>query len=423
VQLQSAPNSIADRAAEHEAPASRQQPHPQGGEIARVTLLTGGGDKPYALGVAQALVAQGISLDFIGSNDVDGPALHDTPLITFLNLRGDQRSDVSPVKKALRVLAYYWRLVLYAARAESRIFHILWNDRLEFIDRTVLMLYYKLLGKRIVLTAHNVNAGKRDANDSLLNRLTLRIQYRLADHIFVHTDKMKREIVADFGVRTDRVTVIPFGLNDTVPHTALTAREARRILGVGETDKTILFFGHIAPYKGVEYLVTAFADVLKSHPNGRLVIAGRVKESPDYWRLVEGEIARGGVAERIIQQIEFIPDDRTELYFKAADVLVLPYTHIFQSGVLVLGYSFGLPVIASDVGSLRDEIVEGETGYMFRPKDATDLARAIRRYFASDLYQELELRRPQIREYARQRYSWTTVGEITRDVYARLVAR
>ena len=56
------------------------------------------------------------------------------------------------------------------------------------------MLYYKLLGKKVVLTAHNVNTAKRDAKDSLLNRFTLKTQYQLADHIFVHTEKMSAEL-------------------------------------------------------------------------------------------------------------------------------------------------------------------------------------------------------------------------------------
>ena len=60
------------------------------------------------------------------------------------------------------------------------------------------MLYYKLLGKRVVFTAHNVNAGKRDSNDSWLNRLSLKIQYQLSDHIFVHTEGMKSEMVSEF---------------------------------------------------------------------------------------------------------------------------------------------------------------------------------------------------------------------------------
>ena len=95
---------------------------------------------------------------------------------------------------------YYAKLIRYAATAKPRIFHILWNNKFEFFDRTLLMLYYRLLGKRIVLTLHNVNAGRRDSKDTRLNRLTLRIQYRLADHIFVHTEKMKLELIEEFGV-------------------------------------------------------------------------------------------------------------------------------------------------------------------------------------------------------------------------------
>ncbi len=94
------------------------------------------------------------------------------------------------------------------------------------------MLFYRLLGKRIVLTVHNVNAGRRDSKDTPLNRLTLRIQYRLADHIFVHTEKMKLELIEEFGVQGHRVTVIPFGINNAVPNTRLTPSEARQRLGI-----------------------------------------------------------------------------------------------------------------------------------------------------------------------------------------------
>ena len=55
---------------------------------------------------------------------------------------------------------------------------------------------------------------------------------------------------------------------------------------------------------------------------------------------------------------------------------MLPYRHIYQSGVLFSGYSFGLPVLAADVGSLKDEIVEGKTGFVFQPEDPVDLAKA-----------------------------------------------
>ena len=106
-----------------------------------------------------------------------------------------------------------------------------------------------------------------------------------------------------------------------------------------------------------------------------------------------------------------MPDVDTEIYFKATDLLVLPYVHIFQSGVLFLAYNFGLPVIASDVGSLRDDIVVGRTGFVCKPRDPIDLAKEIEKYFSSELYQKLALRRRDIQDYANQKYSWAKVGK------------
>jgi hypothetical protein len=130
----------------------------------RVALLTGGGDKPYALGMAAALTSEGIWIDFIGSDDLSVPELLTNRRVHFLNLRGDQNPNERPTRKMARLLTYYWRLVCYSARAKPKIFHILWNNKFQLLDCTLLMLYYKLLRKRIVFTAQNVNAGKRDSN-------------------------------------------------------------------------------------------------------------------------------------------------------------------------------------------------------------------------------------------------------------------
>jgi D-inositol-3-phosphate glycosyltransferase len=386
-----------------------------------VSLLTGGGDKPYALGMAAALTSEGISVDFIGSDDLNVPQVVTNPRVNFLNLRGDQRSDASPFAKAGRVLKYYLRLVRYAATAQPKLFHLLWNNKFEFFDRTLLMLYYKLLGKQVVFTAHNINAGKRDSNDSWLNRLSLEIQYELCDHIFVHTRPMKTELVADLRIPEDKVSVIPFGINNTVPNTSLSSPEAKRRLGVNSSDKTLLFFGNIAPYKGLEYLVAAFTELLKKDRTYRLLIVGSPKGCKDYWNQIRQTIADSGVEDRVIARIEYVPDEATELYFKAADVLILPYTRVFQSGVLFLGYSFGLPAIASDVGSLREEIIEGQTGFVFKSQDSSDLARKIDKYFKSELFRNLETCRTKIKQYANERYSWNKVAAITMAVYSNLL--
>lgn len=385
-----------------------------------VTLLTGGGDKPYAFGLATQLISKGAGLEVIGSDELDCPEFHGKRGVKFINLRGDQRPQVSFLRKVIRVSTYYAKLIRYAATAKPRIFHILWNNKFELFDRTLLMLYYRALAKRVVLTVHNVNIRERDCKDTALNRLTLRIQYRLSDHIFVHTERMKLELIEMFGVQRARVSVIPFGINNAVPNTVLTEGEAKQRLGLLDNRKTILFFGNIAPYKGLEFLIAAFQSLARCD-DYRLIVAGRPKNCEKYWKVMQKAIEIAVQEGRALLRADFIPDEETEVYFKAADVLVLPYRQIYQSGVLFLGYSFGLPVLAADVGSLKDEVVEGKTGFVFKPEDPVDLAKAIERYFASDLYGDLRLRRKEIRDFAAEQHSWDVVGRATMSVYASLL--
>src|ERR1700722_10657220 len=401
--------------------SSRNAQAQEGDSKIEVALLTGGGDRPYEYGLTMELISRGVGIDLIGSDDLDVPDFHGKAGLNFLNLRGDQRPEASLTKKITRVLLFYLRLIRYAATAKPEIFHILWNNKFQFFDRTLLTLYYRLLGKKIILTVHNVNARKRDSKDSALNRRTLRFQYQHADHIFVHTQEMKAELSKEYRVSESRVTVIPFGINNSVPNTRLSPDQAKEKLGLRKDEKAILFFGNIAPYKGLEYLVSAYQAIAARRSDFKLIIAGRPKGFEKYWadlhETIRADVQRG----KILLRKEYIPDEETEVFFKAADVLALPYRYIYQSGVLFLGYSFGVPVLGADVGSLRDEIVEGKTGFVFKPEDPVDLARAIESYFSSNLFSDLNARRLDIRDYAMKRNSWTAVGQSTMRVYAKVL--
>jgi len=386
-----------------------------------ISLLTGGSDRPYAFGLAASLGSQGVSLDMIGSDELDLPQFRSLPRVNFLNLRGSSQTDVTFTEKVLRILAYYARLIGYAATAKPKIFHILWNSRFETFDRTILMLYYRCLGKKVVLTVHNVNADKRDRTDNSFNRFTLRIQYKLADRLFVHTEKMKRDLIEEFGLRGERVTVIPFGINNAVPNTSLAPDEAKRRLGLGTDERAVLFFGRITPYKGLDWVIPAFRTLVARNKDYRLIIAGWPDRCEAYWGKLRGDIQEDIRSGTILLKDEFIPDEDVEMYFKAADALILPYRDIYQSGVLFLGQSFGLPVLAADVGSLKDEIVVEKMGYVFRPEDPVDLVKSVERYFASDLYRDLDRRRAEIYDYAVKRHSWDVVGQTTLSVYAGLL--
>lgn len=395
-------------------------------DLPSIALLTGGFDRPYAYGLSSALSAKGVTLDVIGGKEVHSPAMHALPGLTFIDLHPASLYGASVATKIRAVLKLYLGLLHYAVSSRRQVFHILWNNKLQLFDRTVLMLLYKSFGRRIVFTAHNVNAGKRDSNDSFLNRFSLKVQYRLADRIFVHTDKVRDELCEGFGVSKSNVAVIPFGINNAVSNTILTPAEARRRLGFRPDERVILFFGNLRCYKGLEHLVAAM-ELLTTNGGSqyKLVIAGSIsnEEASQYWAEIEPRIDRGSLSRHVLKRIEYIADSETEVFFKAADVVALPYNFIYQSGVLALGYSFGVPVIATNVGSFPEEIVEGRTGFICRPGDPRDLARAIEEYFSSDLFKNLEFHRPLIRRYAEDRYSWDAVAETTIKTYLEIAGR
>jgi len=387
----------------------------------KVSLLTGAHDPMYSIPLATALAQRDIKVEFIGNDAMEGCAELKRANIRYLNLRGSQ--EAAPLRaKIARVVRYYANLISYAKSTDSRLFHILWLNKFEALDRTILNLVYKLLGKRLVFTAHNVNTRKRDGNDSLANRLTLRAMYWMLDHIFVHTDLSKEELLKDYGVAPEKISVIPHGLNTYVPDTPLSRAEARASLGLTSGERVVLFFGLIAPYKGLDILLDAVKVLASWNDRPRVIVAGSAKPgSGSYWPALKSRLANEDVFSRVLVKDEFIPDSEVAILLRAADVLVLPYRAIYQSGPLLLAYRFGLPVIATKVGSFDRDVIPDVTGVLCEPENPEDLAKAIQRYFASRLYLDLEATQEHVRRIGRERYSWEGIARTIEEVYARLL--
>ena len=390
----------------------------------KVALLTGGKDPHYAHGLLRQLAARSVRIALIGGDESAETEAVRNGQVEFHNLVGRPDPDDGLVAKARRVLSYYGRLLVFAARTDGRVFHILWFRKFPLGERILLIAYFKLLGKKLAFTAHNVDDQARDGRrGSFPNRLSLTFLYRTVDHIFVHTRQMKLELVAEFGVSEHKVTVVPYGINDVIPVARVSRTEARQQLGLGPDEKVLLFFGNIAPYKGVEDLLRALASLV--HADGRftLILAGRVKDRTceAYWAELESLIEELQLSEHVRKEIRYIPDGHVGLLFRASDVSVLPYRRIYQSGVLALSYAQGVPVIAADVGSIREDILEDETGLLFRPGDVVDLAAKIRTYFVSESFKDVETRERRISEYGAERFSWETNAERTHAVYEHLL--
>ena len=382
-----------------------------------VTLLPVGGTPHYELGLLSGLVNAGVKVDVIGNDLVSQHELSRHNNVNILNLREDQNPDSPLITKSLRILRFYFRLIWYALTTRSRIFHIQWENKFILFDRTVLILIYKLLGKKLVYTAHNVNGEARDDRDSLLNRFSLKVLYSVVDHIIVHTGKMKSELQEDYGVSDEKVSVIPMGLIKTFKKFNMDKLAAREFLGISPNAKVLLFFGAIDKYKGLDILVDSLAELLQSDSAYFVIVAGRPKGTYDFEEVIQPKIKLRDLDEHLLRRLEFIPEEEIETYFMAADCLVLPYKTIYQSAVFFLAYSFGLPILASDVGSFRENLIEGRTGMLFTPHSVDALTRKIELYFASDLYKNLDQTRDIIKRWAEKKYSWQKAGMLTANVY------
>ena len=127
-----------------------------------VAILTGGGDRPYALGLAGSLLARSVPFHFIGSDDLDVPNSMTTRSFDFSISAGIRARRRSVLRKIGRVLTYYVRLVCYAATSPGACIPCSLEQQARAFRPDTFTLFYRLCGKRIVFTVHNVNIRQRD---------------------------------------------------------------------------------------------------------------------------------------------------------------------------------------------------------------------------------------------------------------------
>lgn len=149
-------------------------------------------------------------------------------------------------------------------------------------------------------------------------------------------------------------------------------------LGLDPSKKYVLFFGFIRDYKGLDLLIEAMKSVDESV---ELIVAGEVYGTFDkYQELID----RLQLRKRIHLFNQYISDSEVTDFFSAVDVCVLPYKSATQSGITAISYHFDLPVIATDVGGLKETIKHGETGLIVDAISSEAIARSISHYFERD---------------------------------------
>ena len=196
-----------------------------------------------------------------------------------------------------------------------------------------------------------------------------------------------------------RMRLVPHPIYDCYDAGRWTKESARNELRISES-KVLLFFGYIRRYKGLRHLLRALPEIGDHlREDYRLLVVGEFYEGrDDIFQLIK-EL---GLNDRILLVDRYVPNEEVELYFRAADVAILPYESATQSGIVQVAYNFNLPVITTRVGGLPEVVVDGETGILVPPANSAALADAVVRFFQNDLS---NLFRSNILTQ-KERYSW-----------------
>lgn len=256
----------------------------------------------------------------------------------------------------------------------------------------------------VILSVHNVMPHDLRCPEEL-ERLLHQQGYSSVDHMVVAHELLRNQLVTEFGVPGDRVTVLPLAVPIVVRTQALP----------GQSPKDVLFFGTLRANKGIPVLLDAIARVPRNL-GARFRFAGR--GDPSLEAMVQAAAKHD---DRIVAEIGWVsPERRTELYSGAWSV-ILPYTAFAaQSGVLREAYAFGVPVIVSDIGALGRAVRDEDTGWIVAPGSVEALAQAI----ASVLQDDIRRKAISSTEQALAR---TRTPEVTatrlRDLYDHVTAR
>ncbi len=176
---------------------------------------------------------------------------------------------------------------------------------------------------------------------------------------------------------------------------------AQNELGLSNNFQYLLFFGLIRQYKGLDTLITAFADERIDKSKVKLIVAGEFYDDKlPYKQLIE----KYQLKENIILEDKFIPDNEVVNYFCATDMVVQPYKTATQSGVTQIAYHFNKPMLVTDVGGLKEMIPNNVVGYVVEP-NAISVANAIVDFYTNN--KEAEFVKGITIE--KQKYAWSNM--------------
>jgi len=254
----------------------------------------------------------------------------------------------------------------------------------------------------IVTTVHDpkLHLGEERLHAKFIAQVTR----RYTTQTIVHGEELKKIMIKEYRAEKETIHVIPHG-----DYSFYKKWEGKDIQEIGNT---ILFFGRIWPYKGLDYLIKAQPLITKEIPDAKIVIAGKGENFKKYERLMANK-------EAFIVYNSFIPNHMVAELFQKASVIVLPYVEATQSGVIPIAYAFKKPVVAANVGSIPEVVDDNKTGYLVPPKNPEKLAEAIIKLLQNK--EERKKMGENAYEKMKKEMCWDNIAKKTIEVYQKAI--
>lgn len=280
-------------------------------------------------------------------------------------------------------------------------------DIIHIVHEDLILGFFLLLLKNrytVVTTEHDpkLHDGEHITN-RILYYISRTLSRNLSTAIIVHGQNLKNYLI-EKKVPAEKIFVIPHGDFSYYKKYSTIAQEEAC---------TLLFFGLIKDYKGLEFLIKAAPLVAQAIPDIKILIAGRgdfqkykeLIKNPDYFEI----------------QNRYLNDAEVAAVFSRAAIVVLPYVDGSQSGIIPIAYAFGKPVIVTNVGSIGEVVEDGKTGIIVPPKNSVALSEAIitllkndslRKEMGTNAYKKMQ-----------NELSWEQIGRETMKVYRTKIIR
>lgn len=231
---------------------------------------------------------------------------------------------------------------------------------------TIALLLKKLTNSKVAFLVENYISHENRWFDKVVSKLTL----NMADAFICQSNFVKDQLSKNHKKPTFKTTLSVY---DCYNNDTFTKQTAKNKLGIS-TEKVVLFFGLIRKYKGLDKLIEGFNLIKQKHKDTTLLIVGECYEDINFYKNI---IQKQGIENNTILVDEFIDNENIEPYFKAADVVCLPYNSASQSGILMMAYGFYRPVVVNNVGGLPELVVKGKTGEVIENNTPESIASGV----------------------------------------------